>query len=274
MSKTSASPLNRIQEVPINSIVMGDLQVRKYYDKEALTELANSLSEQGTLQPLLVRPKGKKFELVVGSRRLKAAQQLKAKVIPACILKDLQDKNMLELALTENLQRQDLTPFEEAWAILKLVKDFKMGIQEVARRIGRHESFVRKRIKLLSVPLDLQKMVAKKQLPLTHVESIAKVTSEEEQKRIAKEITHHHLSHSDVVTYLQEEHGTKMRARRDKATLTGKRVQLKINGFTRFIQSVTPLVVKMAGGEVINVRAALEQLIREAQKAVKELKES
>ena len=149
----------RIEEISRDSIVITDLNIRKFYNDDTLEELSRSFSEVGNLYPILVRPGNNgKYELIAGSRRLKAAEKSDLSHVPVCVISDIDDKGIIELALSENLQREDLTPFEEAEAIMRLMKDFNMGAGEIAKRIGRNIGFVRNRIKLLSLPEELQEM--------------------------------------------------------------------------------------------------------------------
>jgi|GEM_PF-6629460 ParB family chromosome partitioning protein len=272
MARASLAVSNRFQEIPISSIVEMDFQVRKHYDPDKLVELDQSMTEQGLLQPVVVQPMGPKFQLIIGSRRLKVAKKRKDKTIPACIVGKVEDKEAITMALVENLQRQNLTPFEDAWAFLKLIKDYGMSIQDVAKKIGCHQSMVQRRIKLLSVPTELQDMIAKGQLPLSHVDQIASVVSTDEQKRLAKEVTRHRLSARELVTHIHAELGRKQKSRIDKS-LTGKRIELRIKGFARFLGGMTPSVIKMGGAEIENIKLALQHLIAEARKSVKTIEE-
>jgi ParB family chromosome partitioning protein len=247
-----------------------DYKVRKHYDPETLNELGQSMDEQGMLQPIVVQQKGTKFQLIIGSRRFKSAQKAKAKSIPACIIGKVEDKEAITLALVENIQRQSLTPFEDAWAFLKLIKDYGMSIQEIAKKVGCHQSMIQRRIKLLSVPPELQDMIAKGQLPLSHVNPIASVVSKDEQRRLAKEVTQHRLSARELMTHIQAERGRS----RKSTIVTGKRVELRLKGFARFIQGITPNVVKMGQAEIHNIKLALQDLVAEARKSLKTIEES
>lgn len=273
MSRASLAVSNQFRDIPLSAIVEMDFKVRKHYDEEKLIELDQSMTEQGLLQPIVVQPKGLKFELIIGSRRFKVAKLAKEKSITACVIGKIEDKEAITMALVENLQRQNLTPFEDAWAFLKLIKDYGMSIQEIAKRIGCSESLVRKRMKLLSVPSELQDLIAKGKLPLSHIDPIASVVSEGEQKRLAKEVTTNRLSARDLVTQIQEERGRKERSRIDKS-MTGKRVELRLSRFARFIEGVTPNVLKMGGAEIENIKLALQRVIAEAKKSIKAMDEA
>ena len=127
-----------IREIAVTRISPNAAQPRRHFSREQLEELAASMREHGVLEPVIVRPKGKDYELVVGERRWRAAQLAGLKVIPA-IVRELEDREALELALVENLQREDLNPMEEAEAFRRLADEFGLTQEEIAARVGRDD---------------------------------------------------------------------------------------------------------------------------------------
>jgi len=254
----------RIEEISRDSIVITDLNIRKFYNDDTLEELSRSFSEVGNLYPILVRPGNNgKYELIAGSRRLKAAEKSDLSHVPVCVISDIDDKGIIELALSENLQREDLTPFEEAEAIMRLMKDFNMGAGEIAKRIGRNIGFVRNRIKLLSLPEELQEMVSQGKLSLQHVESLADIISPDEQMKFAQLTVNNALSQQELTTLIEDEIGKKARGRNDLSRITGKKLCLKIKNFTKFLKGITPHVLIMGEAEKLNIRATLSDLKEE-----------
>ena len=143
-----------VSSVP-NQLKLGDLQPnpgqpRISFDDQALEELANSIREKGVLQPLLVRPKGKKYEIVAGERRWRAAKLAGLEYVPV-VVKDLSDRETLEIAIIENLQREDLNPVEEARAFQKLI-EFGMTQDEAAQAVGKSRPSVTNALRLLTLP--------------------------------------------------------------------------------------------------------------------------
>lgn len=185
------------QEISLDLIEFHPDQPRKLFDKEALAELSASLKER-ILQPIIVRPKGDKYQLIIGARRTKAALLAGFTKIPACVIEEIEDSKVMEMALTENIQREDLTPFEEGLAILKLIKDYGYSLQDVCRNIGKSEDFVRLRLKLVALPEKVQKYVASGKLPLTQAGLLVKVDSQEKQVELAKEMSLHSLSYKQA----------------------------------------------------------------------------
>ncbi len=140
----------RLVRIPLALIEVGSVQPRSRFDEAALEELAASIREKGLLQPVLVRPKGDGYELVAGERRFRAAQRAGLSEVPA-IVRELDDRSALELALVENLQREDLSPVEEARGYARL-SEMGLSHEEIARRVGKSRSAVTNALRLLQLP--------------------------------------------------------------------------------------------------------------------------
>ena len=146
-----------VQQVEVKRIKLSGLNPRKDFDPKGLTELAESIKVHGVVVPLLVREKGKNYELVAGERRLKAAKAAKLKTVPV-VVREVDDNELVELMLLENLQREDLLPFEEGAALLHLVGKTELSQAEIGRRIGKSPGWVSARIRMLELPANLQRM--------------------------------------------------------------------------------------------------------------------
>ncbi|WP_033544037.1 ParB/RepB/Spo0J family partition protein [Planococcus sp. CAU13] len=153
--------------ISISDIKANPYQPRKIFDEAALQELAESIKEHGILQPVVVRKAGKKFELVVGERRFRAAQLAKLKEIPA-ITKELTDQQMMELAILENLQREDLTPIEEAEAYQKLMEALNLTQEQLAFRLGKSRPHIANHVRLLALPKEVRELISDKKLSMGH----------------------------------------------------------------------------------------------------------
>src|SRR5262249_12845216 len=141
---------------------------------EELQELSNSIKTQGVLQPLLVRPsKGEegKYEIIAGERRWRAAKFAELTQVPV-IIKDLDEKETLEISINENVQRQDLTPIEEARAYERLANEFKLGHQEIAERVGKNRASISNYLRLLKLPTEVLEMLRTDQLSMGHAKAI------------------------------------------------------------------------------------------------------
>lgn len=156
-----------INQVSISDIKANPYQPRKIFDQSALDELSESIKEHGILQPVVVRKAGKRFELVVGERRFRAAKLAKLTEIPA-IIKELTDQQMMELAILENLQREDLTPIEEAEAYQKLMEALNLTQEQLAFRLGKSRPHIANHIRLLALPDTVRKLISDKELSMGH----------------------------------------------------------------------------------------------------------
>ena len=147
-----------VEEIQLEQIVANPFQPRKIFDEGALQELADSIKEHGILQPIAVRKKVRKYEIVAGERRFRAAQLAGLQVIPA-IVKDLTDTQMMELAILENLQREDLTVIEEAEAYQSLMEKLKITQEELSKRLGKSRPYIANHVRLLMLPEAVRKLM-------------------------------------------------------------------------------------------------------------------
>ncbi|MBZ5199599.1 ParB/RepB/Spo0J family partition protein [Planomicrobium chinense] len=163
----SLSETETINQISITQIRTNPYQPRKVFDETALQELSESIKEHGILQPVVVRKSGKHFELVVGERRFRAAKLAKLTEVPA-LVKELTDQQMMELAILENLQREDLTPIEEAEAYQKLMEALNITQEQLAFRLGKSRPHIANHIRLLALPEDVRDMISDKKLTMGH----------------------------------------------------------------------------------------------------------
>ncbi|MCR4440578.1 MAG: ParB/RepB/Spo0J family partition protein [Peptococcaceae bacterium] len=187
-----------VTEIKLELIKPNSFQPRKSFDKDKLDELARSIQEHGVVQPVVVRPLGNgEYELVVGERRLRACQQLLLEKIPA-VVKDLSDRQMVEIALIENIQREDLNPVEEAAAYKRLMEEFDLTQEEVAQRVAKSRSFVANMLRLLKLPQPVLEMLSSGQLTVGHVRPLLAVDNEEQQIKLAGEMIEKNLTVRDA----------------------------------------------------------------------------
>ncbi|GKW46158.1 ParB/RepB/Spo0J family partition protein [Planococcus sp. NCCP-2050] len=163
----SVSESEKINQISISQLRTNPYQPRKIFDEAALQELSESIKEHGILQPVVVRKVNNHFELVVGERRFRAAKLAKMKEVPA-IVKDLNDQQMMELAILENLQREDLTPIEEAEAYQKLMEALSLTQEQLAFRLGKSRPHIANHVRLLALPEPVRQMISDKKLTMGH----------------------------------------------------------------------------------------------------------
>lgn len=180
-------------EVDVELIDASSLQPRINFDQAALEQLAQSIATHGVVQPVVLRPKADRYELVAGERRWRAAKIAGLSRIPA-VVRDVPDKDLLELALIENIQREDLNPIEEAQAYKKLIETVGLTQESLADRVGRDRSYITNYLRLLRLPEDIQRLVAEGKLSTGHARTLLGLEHLDEQRRIARRIIDRGLS--------------------------------------------------------------------------------
>ena len=188
-----SSLTDRVQRVPLERVRPCPFQPRKEFPQEALQELADSIKEQGIIQPLIVRRSGEGFELIAGERRWRAAQLIGLKEVPV-ILREADDRAVLELALIENLQRENLNPLEEAQGYAELVEKFQLRQEDVAQKVGRSRVAVANSLRLLKLDPQVQAFVRDGRLSVGHAKVILGLAGHEEQKLAAERVIKHALN--------------------------------------------------------------------------------
>lgn len=186
-----------VAEIPIADIVPNPYQPRKHFDQEKLDELVTSILQYGVIQPIVVRRVAHGYELVAGERRWRASQLAKLKNIPA-VTRDYSDSEMMEIALIENLQRENLNPIEEATSYKRLMDDFGLTQEEVAKKIGRSRSLIANTIRLLQLPDQIQDFVSRGTLSMGHAKALLALPSEELQCDAANRIIEEDLTVRDI----------------------------------------------------------------------------
>jgi ParB family transcriptional regulator, chromosome partitioning protein len=182
-----ADSRERVQRVPLNRVHPSALQPRKQFSEESLRELADSIREQGIVQPLIVRPHGDTFELIAGERRWRAAQLLNLPDVPI-IAREADDRTVLELALIENLQRENLNPIEEALGYSQLSGQFQLTQEEISAKVGKSRAVVANALRLLKLPQSIQDYVRQGQLSVGHAKVILGLTDEKSQRLAADRV--------------------------------------------------------------------------------------
>lgn len=182
------------REVPITSIRPNPYQPRTEFDPATISELAASIRESGVIQPLVVRPAGDgQYELIAGERRLLASREAGLTRVPVSV-REATRREMLEMALVENLQREDLNPIDEADAYQRLALDFGLNQEEIAKRVGKSRTAVTNTLRLLGLSDDLRSMIASGRLSAGHARALLALPDEGSRRRVAREIVENGLS--------------------------------------------------------------------------------
>lgn len=192
-----------IHSVSLALIKTNPYQPRKTFDEYKLNDLAQSIKQHGVLQPIVLRKTVQGYYIVVGERRFRASKQLGLTEIPA-IVKDLSDEDMMELAIIENLQREDLNAIEEAESYKKLMEDLNITQQEVAQRLAKSRPYIANMLRLLKLPTDVAKMVRNGELSGAHGRTLLGLKSPQKMKTVAKKAAKESWSVRYLESYIND----------------------------------------------------------------------
>lgn len=184
-------------EVPLADLEPNPFQPRSAIDPARLAELTASIRESGIVQPILVRHHGERYQIIAGERRWRAAQAAGLETVPVTV-RDVPDAQLLELAIVENLQREELSPLEEAQAFHRLHQEFGLTQEEIARRVGRERSTVANTLRLLRLPRELRELVGQGRLDAGHARALLALEREEEQLALGRAAARRGLSVREV----------------------------------------------------------------------------
>lgn len=195
---------NEIQDIPINEIRPNPYQPRKSFNEEALRELSESIKNHGVFQPIIVKKGIRGYDLIAGERRLRASKMAGLDKIPA-IVKDFSDDEMREIALLENIQRENLTAIELAWAYKGIIDNLDIRQEDLALRIGKSRSHITNTLGLLNLPEEVQKMILNGELSMGHARVLSKMEDESKITGLAKKIINDGLSVHEIEEISKDE---------------------------------------------------------------------
>lgn len=202
ITNTSSSD---IKEINLDEIRSNPYQPRKTFNEESLQELAESIKEHGIVQPIIVKKSIKGYELIAGERRTKASRIAGLKTIPA-IIKDFDDNEMMEIALVENIQREDLNPIDEAMAYENIINLSKMTQEEFAKKFGKSRSHVTNMLGLLKLPEKTKYLIENGKISMGHARALSKLNEEEKIYELSEKIVNESLSVRELERIISEDH--------------------------------------------------------------------
>ncbi|MEC9488733.1 MAG: ParB/RepB/Spo0J family partition protein [Halanaerobium sp.] len=186
-----------VQQIPVKKIEPNPYQPRKEFDEDSLSELTASIKKHGVIQPVLVRKKEDSFQLIAGERRWRASQAAGREMIPAMVL-EADERKVMEIALVENLQREDLNILEKAKAYQQLLEDFSLTQDELAARVGKSRSAITNTLRLLKLPPEVLKYVSRETLSMGHARALLSLDDRQMQIALARKIAQEDLSVREV----------------------------------------------------------------------------
>jgi ParB family transcriptional regulator, chromosome partitioning protein len=247
-----------LQEVELERLVTGRYQPRRGFPEAGLAELAASIREHGVVQPLVVVPRGDRFEVVAGERRLRAARLAGLARVPVVVREKPSDRELLELALVENLQREDLNPIEEAEAYGRLREEFSLTQEQIGAAVGKDRATVANSLRILRLPSAVKDLVREGALSGGHARAIAGLASPDEQQGLAEEVIRRGLSVRQTEARVARlTAGPKLRRekRRDPFTRDAE------EKLSRRLQTQVRIVRRRRGGRVELAFGSEEELI-------------
>jgi ParB family chromosome partitioning protein len=181
-------------EIPVSLISPNPLQPRKTFNEASIEELARSVREHGIVQPLVVTRSGDRYKLIAGERRFRAAQKAGLTTVPVVVKEAIGESDALQVALIENIQREDLNPIEEAMAYHQLHRDFGLTQEEIARRVGKERSTVANFLRLMKLPDSVKRLLAAGQLSMGHARALLAVETTKKQELLAERVVRKSLN--------------------------------------------------------------------------------
>ncbi len=206
-----------IVEIPLSELRANPYQPRKHFDEEALEELASSIKEYGVFQPIIVKKSIKGYEIIAGERRFRASKKAGLEKIPA-IIRNFTDEQMMEIALLENLQRENLNAIEEAEAYKSMIEKLGLTQEELAKRVGKSRAHVTNTLGLLRLPNEIKILVAKGSISMSHARVISKLESEEEMISFANKIIENKMPVHEVESLANNDMAKKNKIERKKTS--------------------------------------------------------
>lgn len=222
VTKEIIDPESKIWKIAIDKLVPGVYQPRKNFEKEPLQQLAESIQQNGLIQPITVRKRSSGgFEIIAGERRWRACQIAGLHEVPA-IIKNINDKEALQIAIIENVQREDLDPIEEAEGYQRLMTEFGYSQQEISEKVGKERSTVANALRLIGLPLEIKEMIANKQISVGHAKALLSVADRHIMLWLAKQCIQKEYS----VRALESE--IKLKAKHAKAVEANKTIDTDV----------------------------------------------
>jgi ParB family transcriptional regulator, chromosome partitioning protein len=222
------------KEIPIQQIQSNRYQPRITFDDVALKELADSIKENGLIQPISVRPNGKHYEIIAGERRFRAMSQLGYRTIP-CIVSNVNDTQLAEMALVENIQREDLSAIEEAKAYLVMIESQALTQEKIAQKMGKSQSAIANKIRLLQLPQAIQDAVSSRQVTERHARALLAVDADQ-QLSVFRKVVEQNLNVRQTEALI-EHHNTQPKRKPTTKGIT-RNLQIAINTIVASIKMI------------------------------------
>jgi ParB family chromosome partitioning protein len=246
-------------EIPVSLISPNPLQPRKTFNEASIEELARSVREHGIVQPLVVTRSGDRYKLIAGERRFRAAQKAGLTTVPAVVKEAIGESDALQVALIENIQREDLNPIEEAMAYHQLHRDFGLTQEEIARRVGKERSTVANFLRLMKLPDSVKRLLAAGQLSMGHARALLAVETTKKQELLAERVVRKSLNVRQTELLASPAAGGRERQPEREKDVFTRDAEEKL---TRSLHSRVEIDRKRRGGSIVIRFSNEEDLMR------------
>lgn len=223
------------KQIDINKIVANENQPRKVFDDEKIEELATSIKENGLIQPIIVRKYNRGYQIIAGERRFRACKLAGLKTVP-CVIKDIDDKQVDTFAIIENIQREDLSPIEEAKAYKTLIDTYKMNQTELANKVGKKQSTIANKLRLLKLSDDVKYALKAKQITERHARAMLSL-DKEAQQQILKEVLKKSLNVKQTESLINKPVKNKPKAKKGPTKIS-KNMKIAMNTLNQAIELI------------------------------------
>ncbi len=214
----------QLQMIPMHQLQVSSYQPRTFFDETALQELATSIQENGLIQPIVVRPYQDGYQIVAGERRYRACQLLQLESVP-CIVESYNDIEKAKVSMIENIQRENLTPIEEAKAYDVLLKEYHLTQSELAKQVGKQQSTIANKLRLLNLDISIQEALKRREITERHARALLSIEPQS-QKKMLQQIVQKELNVKQTEELVKKSRTTKIKP--SKANIKGMTKQLKI----------------------------------------------
>lgn len=247
---------DEIVEIDLSLLRSNPYQPRKIFDEEALEELSNSIKIYGVFQPIIVKKSLRGYDIIAGERRVKASRMAGLTTIPA-IVRDFSDEQMMQIALLENLQRENLTAIEEATAYRDIINALQITQEELAKKLGKSRSHITNMLGLLKLPIEVQDMVLKNELSMGHARVLSKLENKDDIKNLANKVLKDNLSVRELENTVNSSYKRNIEIKRKQ-----KKNDIEYKYLEESLEEKLGTKVKVSDGKIIINYASTDDLNR------------
>jgi len=270
MERPSENELNAIIELPLDKIIPNKNQPRSKFSEDSLAELAESIKEFGVIQPIVVRKLDgvEKYEIITGERRYRATKNTGITTIPSIVVNDIDDISSLEMALIENIHREDLSPMEKAHTYKQLIEEFKITHEKLSKRIGKSRASITNTLRLLALPVEIQKMVNEGKISEGHARAILTLDNDNERINLANHIIKNDLSVREAEKIAERKRGPAVEIKAKKVLQLSKIPEIA-SKLSKFLNAPVKITMSKKKGKIIVEFGTVKDLERIVERIVR-----